>query len=273
MTVSANTSLDIDETAEDDPNFFAQDAAPPAAPNVTEERQRRKLRLALAFRAFARYGFDEGDAGHISVRDPEHVDHFWVNPWAVHFSRMKVSDLLLVNERGRVVEGKRRIDKAAFSIHSAIHRARPEVTAVAHAHSIHGRALAALDRPLDPVVQEACAFYNDHVIFREYGGMVRDLPQGRRIAECLAGNRAIILRNHGLITVGRSVEEAAWWFITMDRSARIQLLAEAANGEPRLMTHEEASLAHRQFGSPNMARQSFTVLSNAILDLEPDTKD
>jgi len=80
--------------------------APPAFATPTEERQHRKERLAAAFRLFARYGFDEGVAGHITARDPELTDHFWVNPFGMHFSQIRVSDLILVNPRGQVVDGE-----------------------------------------------------------------------------------------------------------------------------------------------------------------------
>ncbi|MEU6263562.1 class II aldolase/adducin family protein [Saccharopolyspora shandongensis] len=248
------------------------DVLPERQDSLTEEREHRKRQLAIAFRLFARYGFDEGIAGHITARDPEFPDRFWVNPYAVHFSRIKASDLLLLDEQGKVVQGEKRTNKAAFSIHSTIHEAREDVVAVAHAHSLHGRAWSALSRPLDPIIQESCAFYNDHVLFDEYKGLVLERDEGVRIAARLGSKRAAILRHHGLLTVGRTVEEAAWWFITMDRACQMQLLAEAA-GTPRVMTDEEATLAARQFGSANMARNNFKLLADLIVNEEPDVLD
>jgi ribulose-5-phosphate 4-epimerase/fuculose-1-phosphate aldolase len=233
------------------------------------EREHRKTQLAVAFRMFARYGYDEGAAGHITVRDPGRPDHFWVNPFSVPFARIKVSDLLLIDDEGRVIEGERRTNKAAFYIHSSIHRARPDAIAVAHAHTIHGRAFSSLDRELLPIIQESCAFYRNHVVFREYKGLVVERVESERIAESLGQHRAVILRHHGLITLGGSVEETAWWFHTMERACQMQLLAEAA-GTPRVMTDEEAVLASRQFGSANMARLGFRLIAEQIVDEEPD---
>src|SRR5580693_9581567 len=88
-----------------------------------EERTYRKQRLAAAFRLFSMFGFDEGVAGHITARDPERLDHFWVNPFAMHFGHIRVSDLILVNDRGDVVEGERPVNTAAFAIHSQVHAA------------------------------------------------------------------------------------------------------------------------------------------------------
>src|SRR5256886_13556242 len=113
---------------------------------VEEERLHRKQRLAAAYRLFGKFGFDEGIAGHITARDPERLDHFWVNPFGMHFGQIRASDLILVNHRGDVVEGKYPVNGAAFAIHSQVHAARPEVVAAAHAHSMYRQALASLGR-------------------------------------------------------------------------------------------------------------------------------
>jgi len=272
--MTLTTSRLQDETDLGDEPELLGDPEPESATQrtVEEERGHRKRQLATAFRIFARYGFEEGVAGHITARDPELPDHLWVNPYGVHFSRIKVSDLLLLNGDGKVVGGSGRTNKTAFAIHAAVHEARPDVAAVAHAHTLHGRAWASLSRPLDPIIQESCAFYNDHVVFEDYRGLVLDKAEGKAIAEKMDGARAAILRYHGLLTVGRSVEEAVWWFITMDRACQMQLMAEAA-GTPRLMAAQEATLAHRQFGNGNQARHSFNLLADLVRGEEPDVLD
>src|SRR5438477_984491 len=207
----------------------------PAFASKEEERRHRKRRLAAAFRLFAAYGFDEGVAGHITARDPELLDHFWVNPFGMHFGQIKASDLILVNDQGDVVQGDRAVNQAAFAIHSQVHAARPDVVAAAHAHSVYGKSWSSLRRPLDPLTQDACAFYGDHAVFDDYTGVVLELDEGKRIAQALGDHKAVILSNHGLLTVGQtSVDEAAWWFITMERTCQAQLLAEAA-GTPHLI--------------------------------------
>ncbi|MFD0853132.1 class II aldolase/adducin family protein, partial [Actinomadura adrarensis] len=111
---------------------------------VEEERRHRKERLTAALRLFGKFGFEEGVAGHITARDPEHTDHFWVNPFGMSFKHIKVSDLILVNHEGKVVQGRYPVNEAAFAIHSQIHQARPDVVAAAHSHSTYGRAISAL---------------------------------------------------------------------------------------------------------------------------------
>lgn len=237
--------------------------------NPSEERIYRKQRMAAAFRLFAHYGFDEGPAGHITARDPERLDHFWVNPFGMYFGHIKVSDLILVNHKGEVVEGKHRVNEAAFAIHSTIHRARPDVVAAAHSHSVYGRSWSTLGRLLDPITQDACAFYNDHVVFQDYTGVVNDPAEGRRIAKELGSCKAAILRNHGLLTVGETVDAAAWWFISMERSCQAQLMAEAA-GKPILIDKKVALLTREQIGSPMGGWFSFRPLYDFITRLQPD---
>ena len=237
-----------------------------------EIREHRKRMLTAAFRLFGKFGFDEGVAGHITVRDPERLDHFWVNPMGVSFKQMKQSDLLLVNHEGEVVEGNGLLNGAAFTIHSQVHAARPDVVAAAHAHSVYGKAWSALGRPLDPITQDSCAFYEDHALLDVFTGVVLDMDEGVRIADALGKRKAAILQNHGLITVGQSVEAAAWWYITMERSCQAQLMAEAA-GTPKLIEPEFAKQTFETVGSELAGWFSFQPLLNVITAEQPDIFD
>ena len=241
----------------------------PRFESVEEERRHRKQRLAAAFRIFGRLGFAEGTAGHITARDPERADHFWVNPLGMSFSQIRVRDLLLVNHEGEVVEGTWPLNLAAFVIHSQIHAARPDAVSAAHAHSVHGKAWSSLRRTLDPLTQDACAFYEDHALFDDYTGAVLDVEEGKRIAHALGDGKAAILANHGLLTVGRTVDEAAWWFITMERTCQAQLLAEAA-GTPVLIGHEVAQTTAGQTGSHRTGWRQFQPLYDRVVAEEPD---
>jgi ribulose-5-phosphate 4-epimerase/fuculose-1-phosphate aldolase len=245
---------------------------PPAIDNVDDERRRRKERLAAGFRLFSRFGFDEGVAGHITARDPERLDHFWVNPFGMYFGHIRVSDLLLVNHRGEVVEGDRPVNTAAFAIHSQVHAARPDVVAAAHAHSLNGKAWSSLRRRLDPITQDACAFFEDHGLFEDYTGVVLDIEEGKRIAHALGDSKAVILSNHGNLTVGQTVDEAVWWFITMERTCQAQLLAEAV-GTPVMIDDEMARLTRTQIGTSVGGYFSFQPLYDRIVREQPDLLD
>ncbi len=245
---------------------------PPTFETAEQERQHRKQRLAAALRIFGWFGFEEGIAGHITARDPELTDHFWVNPFGVAFSHARVSDLILVNESGETVEGRYPANPSAFAIHSQIHQARPDVIAAAHSHSIYGRALSTLGDLIEPITQDACAFYEDHSVFDDYNGPVFDVDEGKRIAAALGGSKAVILANHGLLTVGESVDAAVWWFIAMERSAQAQLVAKAV-GKVKQIPPEHAQVAHGLTGNSLTGWLNFQPLYDRIVRREPDLLD
>ncbi len=242
---------------------------PPVFDNVADERKHRKQRLAAAFRLFSKFGFDEGVAGHITVRDPEHTETFWVNPFGVHFSQITVSNLIRVDHDGSTVEGTFPVNAAAYAIHSRIHKARPDVVAAAHSHSLYGKAFSSLGKLLDPLTQDACAFFGDHALYEDFGGVVVELDEGTRIAKALGDKKAAILQNHGLLTVGATVDAAAWWFITMERSCQAELVARAA-GEPKLIKKESAEQAAFLTGNPIAGWFQFQPLYARIVKEQPD---
>ena len=247
----------------------------PSAPtfdSIEQERQHRKERLASVFRVFSKFGFEEGLAGHMTARDPELEDHFWVNPFGVPFGHIKTSDLLLVDHDGNIVEGRHPLNQAAFAIHSRVHKARPDVVAAAHTHSLYGKSWSSLGRLLDPLTHDSCAFFEDHSLFDDFTGVVFDTDEGDRIGDALGDNKAVILQNHGLLTVGHSVDEAAWWFITMERTCQSQLLAEAA-GKPVPIREEVAKMTAGQVGSHLAGWFSYQPIYDKILAENPDFLD
>ncbi|MBC8363402.1 MAG: class II aldolase/adducin family protein [Actinobacteria bacterium] len=241
----------------------------PRFETLEDERRHRQERLAAAFRIFGKFGFSEGVAGHITARDPEHTDAFWVNAFGQPFCDIRVSDLLLVSHTGDTLHGSHAVNQAAFAIHSGIHMARPDVIAAAHSHSLHGKAWSSLGRMLDPITQDSCIFYDNHVLFDDYTGVVNDPEEGKRIAYALAGHGAAILRNHGLLTVGRSVDEATWLFVSMERTCQAQLLAEAA-GTPVLMDEAVAAETSSLVGSGFAGWFSAQPMFDQVIREQPD---
>jgi ribulose-5-phosphate 4-epimerase/fuculose-1-phosphate aldolase len=243
----------------------------PTFSSSAEERLHRKQRLAAAFRLFGRFGFGEGVAGHITARDPDDPHLFWVNPYGMSFRLIRASDLICVDEQGTVVHGDRPVNKAAFAIHGGLHASSPNVVAAAHAHSPYGKALASLRCAIEPLTQDACAFYQDHVRFAG-NVVVLDAQEGKEIGAVMNGAKSAILNNHGLLTVGETVDEAAWWFIAMERSCQTQLVAAAA-GTPVPLDHEEAMYVREQIGTPYAGWFQFQPLYDMILAEEPDLLD
>jgi ribulose-5-phosphate 4-epimerase/fuculose-1-phosphate aldolase len=244
-----------------------------ATRTVEEERLHRKQRLAGALRIFGRFGFGEGVAGHITVRDPEFPDHFWVNPLVLSFRHMRVSDLILVNHHGEVVYGKHSVNRAAYVLHAAVHTARPDVIAAAHAHSVYGKAFSSLGIPLDPLTQDSCAFYEQNVVIADHGGaVVFEEAAGRDFAEAFGNYRAAIHQNHGHFTVGASVDEAVFWFVCFERCAQAQLAAMAA-GTPKHIPHESAVYTRENAGSAITGWMHFQPLWQEICQTDPDLFD
>lgn len=219
------------------------------------EREYKKGRLALAFRIFAKNGYDEGVAGHITLRDPVDPTSFWVNPFGVAWPLLKASDLIRVNSEGKVVEGGpcRLLNTAAYMIHHAVHMARPEINCVAHSHSIYGRAFCTLGRSLDIITQDSCAFYNDIAVYESFRGIVLEADEGLTIAKALGNKKAALLQNHGLLTCARSIEACVFWFISLEKCCHVQLMADAAAGgrghETVKIDEKDAEYTRKAIGS------------------------
>ncbi|SDJ03789.1 novobiocin biosynthesis protein NovR [Actinokineospora alba] len=214
-----------------------------------EARAHLKSRLAAAFWHFAGKGFDEGIAGIITVRDPEHTNTFWTNPITVPFAHMTPDQLIRVDgPSGVTVEGEGVVNLPAFSIHAEIHAARPDTQAAIHLHTNYGRAYSSLGKLLEPITQDHTAFFEDHAIFDDFTGIVFDRVEGKQIAAALGECKGVILRNHGLVAVAETLDAAVWWFTIFDTCCYISLIAQAA-GTPIRLDDEVARLTAAQIGS------------------------
>jgi ribulose-5-phosphate 4-epimerase/fuculose-1-phosphate aldolase len=247
----------------------------PRFDDPAREQQYLKERLAGACRAFARQGFDYGFAGHLTVRDPERPELYWTNPMAVHFRQVRVSNLILVDHRGRVVEGDHAVNRAGFVLHAAVHEAHPDIVAMCHAHTLYGTAFAALGKPLAPISQDAAAFFEDHVLINDEAGQVAVEEQaGLSVADWFKGVKAAIHQNHGLFTASRhSIEAAAFWFIALERCCHQQLLVEATGQAPKLVPPERSRYSREHVGSEYIGWLHFQTIWNDLVRTEPDLFD
>ncbi|KAI8379440.1 class II aldolase/adducin N-terminal [Radiomyces spectabilis] len=246
---------------------------PPVFQDVHSQRVHVKQKLAAGFRLLAKFGWDEGVAGHMTVRDPEYPELFWVNRFGQHFSDIKASDLVLVDHEGQIVRGDSMVNKAAFVIHAAIHAARADVNCAVHTHSMYGRTFSALGRCLLPITQDACAFFECHNIYDDFGGVVFDHAEGQRLVGALGNRKALILQNHGLLTTGKTVDEAIWWFISMERCCQTQLLAEAAvQGVQNLkvIRDDVARATYANIGTSTSGWFQFQPMYQMIIQEQPE---
>jgi ribulose-5-phosphate 4-epimerase/fuculose-1-phosphate aldolase len=241
---------------------------PPTFASKAAERTHRLQRLAAACRIFGRYGFADGVLGHVTVRDPEHADRLWMNPYGVSMRQMKVSHLLQVNHRGEVVAGTGAINPVGLRLHGAVHKARPDVVAVCHAHSLYGSTWSSLERVLDPITQDACLFFEQQALIVE-PRLTLDDEAADQFAVAFGDKRVAIQSGHGIFTTGQSVDEAAWWFVLMNRCCEAQLLAEAV-GTPKLWPVDRARALANTLGTPGFGWMSFQTLWDEIIESEPD---
>ncbi|HLU03758.1 MAG TPA: class II aldolase/adducin family protein [Advenella sp.] len=247
----------------------------PTFTSVSAHRQHLKERLVAACRAFALQGYDYGFAGHLTIRDPEDPGLYWTNPMAVHFSQVKVSNLILADHTGKVVEGRHAINRAGFVLHAAVHEQHQDIVAMCHAHTVYGTAFAALGKPLAPISQDAAAFFEDHVVIGDEAGQVAvEVKAGHKVANAFAGVKAAIHQNHGLLTASRhSIEAAAFWFIALERCCQQQLMIEATGITPRLVTPERARYSREHVGSEYIGWLHFQTIWDQLLATQPDMFD
>ncbi len=247
----------------------------PTFKNVEEERLHLKQRLVAACRAFALEGFDYGFAGHLTIRDPKFPELYWTNPMCVHFSEVRVSNLILVDHKGMVVEGEYALNRAGFVLHAAVHEAHPDILAMCHAHTVYGTAFAALGKPLDPISQDAAAFFEDHVVIRDEAGQVAvEEKAGIAVCDWFKGVKAAIHQNHGLLTASRhSIESAAFWFIALERCCRQQLMVEATGHKPVMVPPERSRYSREHVGSEYIGWLHFQPIYGHLAATQPDMFD
>ena len=250
----------------------------PKLPEFTmfaEERQHRKERLVAACRAFALHNLDYGFAGHLTVRDPEFPELYWTNPMAVHFSQVKLSNLILADHNGKVIEGSYALNRAGFVLHAAVHEANSDIVAMCHAHTVYGTAFAALGRPLDPITQDAAAFFEDHVVIKDEAGAVAvEERAGTSICDHFKNVKAAIHQNHGLLTVSRhSIEAAAFWFIALERCCQQQWLIEATGAKPVMVSEYSSRYSREHVGSEYIGWLHFQPIYEQLVQTNPDMFD
>lgn len=247
----------------------------PGFNSTAAERDHLKKRLVAACRFFAQQNFDYGFAGHLTVRDPEHKDLYWTNPMAVHFAQVCVSNLILVDRTGQVVEGKYAVNRAGFVLHAAVHEEHRDIVSMCHAHTLYGTAFAALGRELLPISQDAAAFYHDHAVIREEAGQVAlEVKAGHNVAAAFKGVKAGIHQNHGLFTVSRhSIDAAAFWFMALERCCRQQLAVEATGITPVLVEPERAQYSRDNVGNEYIGWLHFQPVYDHLAATQPDMFD
>ena len=243
---------------------YDRTSTPPTFATVEEERAHRKRACALGYRIFGTLGYGQFGDGHISARDPELTDHFWLLKYGVNFAHATVADLVLVAPDGTLAEGTGGINTAAYNIHHPVHEARPDVVSAAHCHTPYGTPFSAQNRLFEPLNQESCRFVFDQALFDDEEVAVASTAGGERIAQAIGSNSFCVLRNHGLLTAGSSVEAAVADFVAAERVAEVHIKA-GARAVPR--SEEGAKVASDLFEGFDLSWHWFQWL---VRDVVPD---
>ncbi|MEZ5375770.1 MAG: class II aldolase/adducin family protein [Acidimicrobiales bacterium] len=235
--------------------------------SIEAERAHRKRMCALGYRIFGALRWGQLGDGHISARDPEYTDHFWVLDWGIPFRAATVGDLVLVGPDGSVKNGDGEatgaVNTAGYNIHAPLLAARPDVVSAAHTHTGFGTPWSANVEPFQPISQESCAFVFDQAIFDDEEVEVLSPDGGKRIAAALGENKLCILRNHGLLTVSPTVEGAVGFFVMAERVAEVHV--KAPNAKP--ISEESARIAASTLQPAEVGWRLFQWL---VKDLVPD---
>jgi ribulose-5-phosphate 4-epimerase/fuculose-1-phosphate aldolase len=198
----------------------------------SDAHARSRIDLAACHRLADRFGLNEGIDNHLTSLLPGHDDRFLLAPFGMHWSEVRASDFLVVDFDGRVLEGEGCVEDTAFHIHQPLHRLSPQGRCVLHTHMPYATALTMLQNPrLEMAVQSALGFHEDIAYEPAYNGLAFDLGEGERLARALGDKSVLMLANHGVLVVGRSIAQAFERLYFIERAAQAQVLA-LSTGRP-----------------------------------------
>lgn len=256
----------VAETRKETAQFFINKSSD------SQDHQVLKYKLAAAYRIMVTENLDEGGiSGHITMRVPGQPDAFWVNPFGLLAEEVTPENLIKVDKTGKVLEGDHPVNVAGFCIHAAIHEAWPHLNCVAHTHSPWGTLFSATGLPIKPIDQNCCLFFENHVLYEQYNGPVNDPDDAQNLAKALAGMDVAVLRNHGTITCGGSIEAAIMRMVAIERAYRLNFLA-LEHSHLNLVSDDVARLTREWIGNDIGFAIEFNALLRKVEKLYPDFK-
>jgi ribulose-5-phosphate 4-epimerase/fuculose-1-phosphate aldolase len=231
--------------------------------SIEKEEQALRVHLAAAYRIAHHMGWTRLIYHHMSVRVPGPNPHYLISNYGCLAEEVTASSLVKVDAQAKVIDGsEQRVNRAAFMIHGAIHQAREDAQCIWHMHTEAGSAISCLAEGLLPISQEAMIIYDD-IAYHDYEGLAIDLEERARLLKNIGDKKILILRNHGLLTVGRNVAEAYMRMSILESAARTQLAIQSSGQRVQAPRPELARLVKRQFDEFN--REGFGQLEFAAL--------
>jgi ribulose-5-phosphate 4-epimerase/fuculose-1-phosphate aldolase len=218
--------------------------------SAADAEQRARVDLAACYRLADRFGLNEGIDNHLTLLVPGYSDRFLLPPFGLHWSEVKASDFLVVEFSGRVLSGQGAVEDTALYIHGPAHRLSPQGRCVLHTHMPHATALCMLENPrLEMAVQSALGFYEDVAYDPVYNGLALDVSEGERLARALGDKSVLMMGNHGVLVVGKTVPQAFERLYFLERAAQAQILALSTGRPLRLIPEPVIKMTVAQFGA------------------------
>jgi ribulose-5-phosphate 4-epimerase/fuculose-1-phosphate aldolase len=236
-----------------------------------EAERSARVELAACHRLAERFGLNEGIDNHMTLLVPGHRDRFLLAPFGVHWSEVRASDFMVVDFSGRVLSGEGAVEDTALYIHQPVHRLSPQGECVLHTHMPYATALCMLENPhLEMAVQTAVGFYGDVAYDLDYNGLALDVLEGERMARVLGEKSVLMLANHGVLVVGKTVPQAFERLYFLERAAQAQVLALSTGRPLRLISDAVIKKTVAQFndstfvGGRNRAELHFEALRRVL---------
>jgi ribulose-5-phosphate 4-epimerase/fuculose-1-phosphate aldolase len=227
-------------------DFASLDDIPSAYGQVSHEEWETRVNLAACYRLVDLYDMSDMTRTHISAKIPKE-ETFLLNPFGLMFNEITASSLIKIDIDGNVLSNSPyKINPAGYTIHSAVHAARKDINCVLHTHSVAGMAISAIECGFLPISQHAMRLYN-RVAYHDYEGLAFDLDERERLANDLGSHYCMVLRNHGLMSAGRTIDEAFSLIFYMEKCARSQLQAMASGAKLIIPPDEVCDYAAKQF--------------------------
>ncbi len=258
---------------------MAMERKVPIADEVSAAERAMRVDLAAAFRLVDHFGWSDLLATHLSARVPGAGDQFLINPFGLAFDEITASNLVKVDEEGNILSATEyEINPAGFVIHGAVHMARSEIVAVMHTHTEAGVGVATQKHGILPLTQHAL-----HVVaqtgYHDFRGIATDLDERESLVRDLADHNVLVLRNHGLLTVGRSVGEAFMWLYRAERACRMQLAFQQSGAEPMAISDEiqRVTIERNRFNNSDrgyrpIGRREWPALQRKLDRIDPGYK-
>jgi ribulose-5-phosphate 4-epimerase/fuculose-1-phosphate aldolase len=229
-----------------------------------------RVDLAAAYRLANRFGLNEGIDNHFTLMLPGSRDRFLLNAFGLHWSEITASNLMVVDAEGRLVEGEGEVETTAFCIHAPIHLASERAACILHTHMPYATALSMLeDGRLEPASQNALRYWNDVAYDEDYSGLALATEEGKRLAALLADKRVLLMANHGVTVIGRSVAEAFDDLYFFERACMVQVIAMQTGRKLKQVPSQIAESVFRGVDTTSYAVKHFVALKRLLDRDEP----